>query len=68
LADFRAGYDPDVINLFRVSLVKNNRGGELKNMGHVQMAISDIYDLKLQKLEINYTGLDCLSSHQIYIM
>lgn len=40
----------------------------MKNMGHVQMAISDIYDLKLQKLEINYTGLDCLSSHQIYIM
>ena len=47
LYDFRKNYDPNKINLFRVSLVQTQFASEAKKVGHVQMQISDLYDLKL---------------------
>ena len=59
--DYAEGYDPDTLNLFRVSLHQGSNQSTRK-AGGVFLPVSDRFDLDLQPLKLNMTSLDCLST------
>ena len=48
--------------------MKNQKSNNARKLGNFNLPISDLFNLTLQKLDLNLTNLSSMSTFQIYIL
>ena len=64
--DFRASFDPNQVNMFRV-ILEPNFVGSAEVAAELDMSVADLYSLQLEKLKISRMSHEMMSSRQIYL-
>ena len=64
--DFRASFDPNQVNMFRV-ILEPNFVGRAEVAAELDMSVADLYSLQLEKLKISRMSHEMMSTRQIYL-